>query len=245
METFGYDYQDMRWSSTKFATSSKEHVAKKRGQVMPSIMTSRQAAELDHAMERNGFTADMVKKLSEGETLGKVLDVLEGRAKIKYPERVFKTWKTIKLGMFKDTNKICEALKSSRLRISEYASDIMDKSDFTVEKTEKEVELVNVSVAEMGFKNGALYTKILNRAIELGLELCPPEAGPQLRLQYKDQPKNDWVMVAMEPIVDSAGDFCMFRVGRDGDGDQWLHIINGYTGHFWPGNVRFVFVCRK
>ena len=49
---------------------------------MASIMTSRQAAELDHAFERNGFTPGLVKKLSEGETLSMVLEVLLGRAEI-------------------------------------------------------------------------------------------------------------------------------------------------------------------
>lgn len=51
---------------------------------MSSIMTSRQAAELDHALERNGWTAEDVKKLSEGERLRLVLDYLHGRARIVY-----------------------------------------------------------------------------------------------------------------------------------------------------------------
>lgn len=53
---------------------------------MGSIMTSRQAAELDHAFERNGFTPELVKKLSEGNTLRLVREVLLGRAEIKHVE---------------------------------------------------------------------------------------------------------------------------------------------------------------
>lgn len=51
-------------------------------------MSARQAAELDHSFERNGFCADWIKRLSEGDTLGQVLEVLKGRAEIKPMEYV-------------------------------------------------------------------------------------------------------------------------------------------------------------
>ena len=50
---------------------------------MNAIMTSRQAAELDFALERNCFDAQDVKKMSEGDFLAKVHDVLHGFAEIK------------------------------------------------------------------------------------------------------------------------------------------------------------------
>jgi len=46
-------------------------------------MTVRQAAELDHAFERNGWTSADVKKLSAGDTLFSVLQVIRGEAEIK------------------------------------------------------------------------------------------------------------------------------------------------------------------
>jgi hypothetical protein len=49
---------------------------------MSAIMTSRQAAELDHAFERNDWTSADVKKLSEGNRLGLVLDYLNDNAEI-------------------------------------------------------------------------------------------------------------------------------------------------------------------
>jgi hypothetical protein len=47
-----------------------------------AVMSSRQAAELDHAMERNGWTASTVKLLSTGDNLTQILPFLEGRARI-------------------------------------------------------------------------------------------------------------------------------------------------------------------
>ena len=46
------------------------------------IMSSRQSAELDHAFERNGWTADDVKKASGGDLLAKLLLVVRGRAEV-------------------------------------------------------------------------------------------------------------------------------------------------------------------
>lgn len=46
------------------------------------IMSARQAAELDHAFERNGWTPTEVKKLSQGDTLANVRRVLLGHASI-------------------------------------------------------------------------------------------------------------------------------------------------------------------
>jgi len=46
------------------------------------VMSARQAAELDHSLERNGFTPAMVKKLSEGDTLAQIIPFLNGQADI-------------------------------------------------------------------------------------------------------------------------------------------------------------------
>jgi len=45
---------------------------------MASIMTSRQAAEVDHALERNGWTAEDIKKVSEGDNLTLIRKYLVG-----------------------------------------------------------------------------------------------------------------------------------------------------------------------
>lgn len=49
-----------------------------------AVMTSRQAAELDHAFERNGWTSADVKKMSEGETLAPLLSVINGFAEVNH-----------------------------------------------------------------------------------------------------------------------------------------------------------------
>ena len=156
----------------------------------------------------------------------------------------FPTFKTIKLGTLKDTKAICKAITNSGGRISDWANDMMSKKEFTVAKKETEVELVVVSVAELGFKDGAKYSDICERAKNLGLDLCPAEVGPQLRLQYADQPKGEWLRIAMEPITDSDGDLDVFNVEHVGD-ELWLYCNDGHPDDFWRGVYRFVFVRSK
>ena len=52
---------------------------------------------------------------------------------------------------------------------------------------EREVELVSVSVGELCGRE-ASRREIYAAAERQGLSLCPPEVGPYLRLEYKDQP---------------------------------------------------------
>lgn len=47
-----------------------------------AVMNVRQSAELDFALERNGWTADDVKKLSTGDMLAKILPFVRGQAEI-------------------------------------------------------------------------------------------------------------------------------------------------------------------
>lgn len=156
-----------------------------------------------------------------------------------------KVWKTIKLGTGPKTgNDFKKAIKDAGMRISDYANDILGKSAFKVSETEHEVDLVNMSVAELGFKDGARYDRICAKAQELGLELCPAEVGPQLRLQYEGQPMNEWVIVAMEAITGSNGRLRVFRVVRSDDG-TWLYGHYGDPDYVWNADSRFVFVRRK
>ena len=104
-----------------------------------------------------------------------------------------------------------------------------------------EFDLVVVSVAELGFKDGAIYKDICERAVEYGLELCPAEVGFQLRLAYDNQPKDEWLLIAMEAVRDSDGYLRIFSVGEV-RGGLWLDGGYGYSDGFWDGLSRFVFV---
>ena len=68
----------------------------------------------------------------------------------------------------------------------------LENPDFPVVAEEITVDIVVVSMLEMGFAEGELATldTIYDRAKQMGLEMCPVETAAQLRLRFLDQP--DW-----------------------------------------------------
>lgn len=188
---------------------------------------------------------DLFRRVREGVldatgVLSALQNIIEGRF-----GQHFQTWKTVKLGTgLKTANDFCCALQNAGCRASNWAKDVLGKPAFTAASNKIELDLVVVSVAELGFKNGATREQIYQRAPELGLELCPAEVGPQLRLQYKNQLVGERLLVAMEPIIDSVGDLRVFVVARNED-DSWLRCHYGPPSDFWFADFRWVFSLRK
>lgn len=171
-------------------------------------------------------------------------EFLRNGGKVKFELKAFPTWKTIKLGTgLKTADDFRKAIEAAGMKIGDWGNGFIGKPVFTASDTAMDVELVNVSVAELGFADGATLLDIQAKADKLGLDPCPAEVGPQLRLQYADQPKGEWLIIAMKPIAGSRGRLRVFRVGHDGGG-RWLDGY-GSPDYFWDGYGRFVFVRRK
>ncbi len=151
-------------------------------------------------------------------------------------------WKTVKLGTgIRGANAFREAFKADGMHLGIWADDILGQEGFTVAPEEAEVYLVVVKVEELGFEKGATRQDIYAAAKKRGLELCPAEVGPQLRLQYPDQPRDEWLIVGMEPTTDSAGHLRLFDVGYS-DGARWLNGDYVNCGLVWRADDRFVFI---
>ena len=169
--------------------------------------------------------------------------LLAGESVVKKAE--FNTWKTIKLGTgIKTADDFRKALKGNGFKIGSWADDILGKPAFTVLTEETEIDLVKVTVAELGFKKGARRDQIYERAKELGLELCPPEVGPQLRLQYSDQPNEGWIFVGMEPIIVSVDSPAVFYVEHN-DSGLWLGSFWSNPGGVWGPALRWIFCLSR
>lgn len=150
----------------------------------------------------------------------------------------FPIWKTITLGTYKDDAALRDALVRDGVYIP-VPDDLHGKSNFTVANTETTLDLVNVSVADLGFTRDTTRRAIYERAQELGLALVPLEVGPQLRLQYKDQPMDGFLAVGSEE------DPRTFLVEKTFDGDSlWLYG-DGDPDGFWGVNARWVFARPK
>jgi hypothetical protein len=153
-------------------------------------------------------------------------------------------WKVVKLGAHKNADSYRQALKKAGYEIGRWANDMMGHSNFKIIPKPVDVELVLVTVAELGFPDGATRKDIYEKALSLDLQLCPPEVGPALRLDYLDQPAGEYLLVAMEPIAGSDGALHVFNVAHD-DGPRWLGSYYGNPGHVWDGSYRWLFVRGK
>lgn len=152
---------------------------------------------------------------------------------------------TIKLGTgLKTVADFRAALRQCECSIGGWGNDILYQRAFTnsVSDTEIEVSLLKVTVAALGFVHGATRERIYDRAFTFGWELCSAEVGPQLRLQYSDQPTNEWLRIAMEPI-DSYGTPSVFTVEHDG-AKCLLGGCCGRPGSFWRAEDSWVFQRR-
>lgn len=213
------------------------------------LVTLKQVKKVLELLE--DFPAEQLQKLLEG---GYFSDLLKANVsemnRYKFRELCglvsistkFPVWKTIKLGTgLKTADDFRKAPEDKGFGISEWAKDILGKPAFKAAAKETEVDLVKVTVAELGFKNGARRGQIYERAKELGLDLCPAEVGPQLRLQYKDQPNGEWLFIGMEPITGSDGELSVFRVLRPVS-ELWLFGHYASPDSFWPPDRWWVFV---
>lgn len=202
-------------------------------------------AIIDAVFELGGNDDDLRRIVSDKELPRKIAEVIMDTVQKVGQPMVWPIWKTIQLGTgLKTADDFRRALKDGGHRLGDRANDILGKPAFTAATEKTEVDLVNVSVAELGFKDDAHQQDIYQRAQELGLEICPAEVGPQLRLQYKDQSMNEWLFIGMEPIIDSDGDLYVFSVERGDDG-RWLDGNYGRPDFFWRGLNRWVFLRPK
>lgn len=152
-------------------------------------------------------------------------------------------WKTISVGTYISVGELKKAIHAKGFRIGSWAEDVLQSQKFTLAPKENIIHLVRVTPQDLGFPDGAYRTDIYKRAIEFGLELCPLEIGPQLRLQYVDQPKLESLQIGMEPQTDSKGHESEFRVVHAVDGFLWLVGDHKHPIDFWEKDEYFVFMA--
>jgi hypothetical protein len=151
----------------------------------------------------------------------------------------------INLGTYQDVDDLRQTLDRVRIKVGLSANAILGTSAFAIGTAEKAAKLVVISVAELGFGDeGATLADIYARAAALGLELCPPQVGPQFRLQYLNQPVGEWLHIAMAPIALEDGTLADFTVANGGAG---LMLLGGEARPdlVMPAAVKFVFMMPR
>lgn len=151
-------------------------------------------------------------------------------------------WKHVTLGTFNSVNAVRAALETAHVHVGDTANEVLGRPGFAWSHTKIESDLVVVAVADLGFgEGGASLAQIYTRALRLGLELCPAEVAPYLRLQYLQQPVGEILQIAMSPVATYHGDPVDLAVA---DGGEGLLLVGGEgrSDRVASGAVRFVFV---
>lgn len=194
--------------------------------------------------------------------------VLQLFIKAKYPipptrliGRNFRIWKSIQIGGTL-ARELVRQLRGAGYEVEGCAASLIHQESFPILRKSEEALLIVLTEEDLGFTgwrhdNELLDLDRLRRWSETNLdgytvEPCPAEVGPHLRLQYPEQPKEEHLCIAMEPITSLDGNqrHCVlsssrriigWRINRELTA-PWTEPMRQYTN----GNeMRYVYRLRK
>src|SRR5262249_30831820 len=133
-----------------------------------------------------------------------------------------------------------DALDSARIKLGLSADEILGRPAFPYAKMKTDVKLAVLSAAELGVESDeSSLSDVYERARRVGLELCPAEVGPQLRLQYRNQPLGEALDIAMAAVATYSGDTTILTpanwgtglilIGRDGRSESTVNRISRFV----------------
>lgn len=152
-----------------------------------------------------------------------------------------------------DRSALLAQLVSGGIALNDAARALFTDPRFTTAPAATRIELVELSVGELGLPDGGTFDRIVEQAARSGLSLCPLEVGPHLRLQFADQPEGaagraeskgrappGSITVASAPLDvddDTPKGFYLRRI----DGVLWLRGYRSWPGHVWSAADVIVF----
>ena len=145
----------------------------------------------------------------------------------------------IMLGVHQSPEEYEQALQLEGKKID--ASAIAAMKKVVCAKTQVTVRLASATIEELGFLHGGT-TEQVHAAIKMrGGMLCSSEVGPALRLFFKDQPKKEWLWIAMDAIPVANNRESIFFLARINNSLE-LRGGNGRADRHWNRHFRIVFV---
>lgn len=163
------------------------------------------------------------------------------------------SYRKVAFGGF-DKNALLEKLNNADIKLNENADIIFSSALFSTSTSRKTASVVELTVNELGFQDGANLEEIKVRASELGLLECPMELAAYFRLQYVDQIEeveigknkapSGSVTVLSKPLVDS-DDFPKGFYLRRIDGSLWLRGYKCDREYRWEPTDVFAFMVPE
>ncbi|USH05324.1 hypothetical protein K6Q96_19130 [Grimontia kaedaensis] len=132
-------------------------------------------------------------------------------------------------------------LSESKTSFNAYAVLLFMSEKFLTHQKTKNVTVVALSVEELGFEAGAIYSDIVGAATSRGLELCSLELAANFRLQYVEQTNRSQITVASREIFDDKVYPNGFYL-RANDKELWLRGYRASDDWVWAADSVFAFV---
>ncbi|WP_145318535.1 helicase [Paenibacillus xylanexedens] len=150
---------------------------------------------------------------------------------------------------------LIQKLDQHSILLNKYGEQLLYDDRFIVSSTKQSLQTVELTVRQLGFSDGASTFQLFRRANDLGLECCPVELGPYLRMQYLDQPEicstnisegnkapSGSITIASAALTEDIDFPKGFYLRRIND-KLWLRGYLADDLHIWSPHDRFIF-CR-
>ena len=148
---------------------------------------------------------------------------------------------------------LIQNLKQNSILLNKFAEQLFADDQFIVSDNICSVSTVELKVRNLGYSEGATISQIYKKAKQLGLELCPLEIGPYLRIEYLDQPEGNsnthqqhkapyGSITVASKILDEDHNFPKGFYLRRIDGVLWLRGYVCDDTHIWEPDDHFIFV---
>jgi len=141
-------------------------------------------------------------------------------------------------------------LRDAGVKLNDLALSLFADARFTTLPVPAKVQVLEVSVASLGFPSGATFERLVAGAATAGLGLCPLELAPHLRLALLDQREGatgrpptqgcapHGAITVASPPLDSTEEVPTGFYLRRIEGTLWLRGYRSWSGHLWnPGDV--------
>jgi hypothetical protein len=168
------------------------------------------ASKLEKLNEIFSVRREMVKEISDV----RIEQIIESGRAIE---------RTVLLGTgLKTPRDFIDAFMQADKKTSDGARDLISSPNFVVSQVEKEIKTLYILRSALNLPASAPLEDVYIAGKKLGLELCPAEVGPQLRIQADFKEVAASSVVCMKPLMDSHGRMCAFNLIEYSLSDQWL-----------------------
>lgn len=147
---------------------------------------------------------------------------------------------------------LIQKMNENNIFLNRLAEELIASDYFEVSKECYRTKVVELTVKDLGFVDGAVTSQLFNNAAKLKLDLCPLELAPYLRLAYLNQIEGydesqlqnrapyGSITIASKIFSEDVNVPKGFYLRRI-QGELWLRGYIADEAHIWSPDDRFIF----